>query len=29
MAAVSAFLTSTPKGPQKFALILNREAKQF
>jgi hypothetical protein len=27
IAAVSAFLTSTPRGPQKFALILSREAK--
>jgi hypothetical protein len=29
IAAVSAFLTSTPRGPQKFALILSREAKQL
>jgi hypothetical protein len=29
IAAVSAFLTSTPKGPQKFAVILSREAKQL
>jgi hypothetical protein len=29
IAAVSAFLTSTPRGPQKLALILSREAKQL
>jgi hypothetical protein len=29
IAAVSAFLTSTPQGPQKLALILAREAKQL
>jgi hypothetical protein len=27
--ALSAFLTATPTGPQKFALILSREAKQL
>jgi hypothetical protein len=27
--ALNAFLTATPKGPQKFALILSREAKQL
>jgi hypothetical protein len=27
--ALSVFLTATPKGPQKFALILSREAKQL
>jgi hypothetical protein len=27
--ALSAFLTATPKGPQKFAVILSREAKQL
>lgn len=26
---LSAFLTATPKGPQKFAVILSREAKQL
>ncbi len=29
IADVSAFLTSTPKGPQKFAVILSREAKRL
>jgi hypothetical protein len=29
MAALTTFLTSTPKGPEKFATILSREAKQL
>jgi hypothetical protein len=29
IAALSAFLTSTPVGPQKFALILSREARRL
>jgi hypothetical protein len=28
-AALTTFLTSTPKGPEKFATILSREAKQL
>ena len=29
MAALTKFLTSTPQGPDKFAIILSQEAKQL